>query len=183
MILQFEVDAYLPTARGASTSPTPAEAIDTLAGAVSNVDLSGNDIKRSFGLGIIRRGSADIPDNAIIELATTTRKLDWKERYPQLFFSQTPHHFLAWHDQLQMGTFFRIDKRTIDCPLLQAANARLQPSLKKLRAALEVIQRIVIEHGHRERLTLLCIGKQLQVYKRSDQKSCLPDEARALFET
>ncbi|KAF9452954.1 hypothetical protein P691DRAFT_802805 [Macrolepiota fuliginosa MF-IS2] len=181
MIMQFEVDAYLPTPKESSTPP--AETADTLAEAISTINLAEDEVGRSFGLGIIRKGNSNIPNSAIIELATTTRQVDWKERYPQIFFSQTPNHFLARHDQLQMGTFTRIDKRAIDCPVLQAANSRLQPAFKKLRAALEAIQRIVMEHGHGERLTLLYTNKRLEVYKRLDDKSCLPDEALALFNT
>lgn len=181
MVLQFEVDAYLPNPQEtpASTSTTT----DALAEGISDTESSEDSIRRSFGLGIIRKGNTDIPDDALVELATTTRKLDWKERYPQLFFSQTPHHFLAWHDQLRMGTFTRVDKRTIDCPLLQAANTRLQPAFKKLRAALAFIQNIVIEHGHDKRLSLLCTNKRLEVYQRLESGlACLPDEALALFE-
>lgn len=176
------MDAYVPeTKQPLYTSPS--HSTDTLTEAASHLNISDNGPKHIFGLDIISGGNPNIPDSAIIELATTTRKLDWKERYPQLFFSQTPHHFLAWHDQLRMGTFTRIDKRTIDCPLLQAANLRLQPAFKKLRATLELIQRIVIEHGCEERLTLLCTNKRLEVHKRLDQRSCLPEEALALFDS
>ncbi|KAF5360676.1 hypothetical protein D9756_004670 [Leucocoprinus leucothites] len=179
IVIQFEVDACLPTNQPSSTT---SNTVDSLAEAISGVDLSETHAKRSFGLGIIRKGNGNIPDDAIVELATTNRKLDWKERYPQLFFSQTPHHFLAWHNQLQMGTFTRLDRRTIDCPLLQAANLRLQPAFKKLRAALELIQRIAVEHGRNERLTLLCSNKRLQVYRREDQRSSLPEDALTLFD-
>jgi hypothetical protein len=177
-VVQFEVDGYLPS------TPSPSaitDATESLTEAISDFNLLEPKIEKCFSLGVIRRGNESIPDSAIVEIATTTRKLDWKERYPQLFFSQTPHHFLAWHDQLRMGTFIKMDKRRLDCPLLQAANARLQPAFKKLRAVLELIQRITIEHGPEMRLTLLYTNKRLQVYKREDQRSCLPEEASALF--
>jgi hypothetical protein len=179
--MQFEVDAYLPNPQEVAADT------DVISDAfVGNTFTSGQtssvaNIKKPFGVNVIHGGNANISNDNIIELATTSRKVDWKEHYPQLFLSQTPHHFLARHDQLQLGTFTRIDRRALDCPLLQAANTRLQPALKKLRATLEFIQHMVVEHGHQKRLTLLCTDKQLRVYERLKQESCLPEEALALF--
>lgn len=106
---------------------------------------------------------------------------EWKELYPQLFLSQTPHHFLGVH---QSGRFREVEKRKLgtDPDFLAVAN-QMQESLKKLRQALEMIQELVIEHGAKGRLSLVCEDGELKVYERESQASCLPKEFIARFDS
>jgi len=104
---------------------------------------------------------------------------NWKEAYPQLFLSQTPHHFLAVH---QRGRFVGITKRKLQSSELDSVAATLvQTDLKKLRRALDIIRHLVIEHGEQGRLSLVCQKGVLKVFRRVSQDSCLPDEMLGWF--
>lgn len=119
----------------------------------------------------------------IIELTTRSAKrvvdFDWVDAYPQLFLSQTPNHFLAAHTQ---GRFQTVTKRNIKDAALKEIERSLQDNFKKLRVALTTIQNLVVEHGQRGRLTLVCQQGLLNVYERTSQESCLPDAILARFE-
>ncbi|KAJ7890304.1 hypothetical protein B0H13DRAFT_2531260 [Mycena leptocephala] len=95
------------------------------------------------------------------------------------FFSQTPHHFLAVHNR---GRFSAVNKRKLTSSELRAVEQQIQPDLKKLRAALDLIKEIVVKHGQRGRLTLVYQDGTLQVFERVSSASCLPDEVMAKFE-
>ena len=125
-----------------------------------------------------------VAQSSIVELSTLSQKrrdvYDWKDLYPQLFLSQTPHHFLALHDR---GRFIAIEKRQlgISTDLVSVAND-LQRNMRSLRAALGEIQKLAIEHGERGRISLVCEGGTLQVFRRVSQDGCLLDEFMARFE-
>ncbi|KAJ6555034.1 hypothetical protein DFH09DRAFT_577992 [Mycena vulgaris] len=184
MVVRFEVDACIPSAAKPSK---PVQNIDDLADSLSGITLGAPTkaapaSKTRNGLTVIA-GGAPVPHTAIVELTTRAERraaeYDWTEAYPQLFFSQTPHHFLAVHNR---GRFAEVQKRKLGAPELRAVERTLQPSLKKLRAALDVIKALVVKHGQRGRLTLVCQGGKLQVFERESNASCLPDDMIARFE-
>ncbi|KAF8194433.1 hypothetical protein K438DRAFT_1919159 [Mycena galopus ATCC 62051] len=185
MVVRFEVDACIPPSAKASGG-RKIESIDDLADKLGGINLaprsSNTSASSSHGLTVIN-GGAVVPHSSILELTTRTERraaeFDWNDAYPQLFFSQTPHHFLAVHDR---GRFVAVNKRGLASPDLRAVERTMQTSLKKLRAALDLIKEIIVKHGQRGRLTLVCRGGKLEVFERTSNASCLPDEMMARFE-
>ena len=193
MVVRFEVDACIPQpttksrakSRGTSKSDVTA---DALIDALSNVSLSsasGVKVQTSednHGLRIRQAGSY-VPQSNIVELTTvSTRrysKFDWLEAYPQLFLSQTPHHFLAVHTR---GYFNTVEKRKLGSSDLQQEDKAAQPALWKLRHALGIIKDIVVEHGKTGRLSLVCQEGEMKVYQRWSDVSCLPGDILKKFE-
>jgi hypothetical protein len=197
MVVQFEVDACLPEEQWQSTTSTSDE---ELINAMANMGLSTQNQQASsssaststspesrttedksevFGLKVHHQGRADIPNSAIIELATkSSAGIGWSDRYPQLYLSQTGNHHMG---NRRKGTFIRIDKFTRTSPELSAAHERLQPIFKKLEEALSQIQSIVMEHGQDERLSLVYEKPNLTVRRNLTSQSCFPPEALELF--
>ena len=107
-------------------------------------------------------------------------QFDWDDSYPQLFLSHTMNHFLAVHTN---GRFTRIVKRRLDSPEMKSIGDRVQPALRRLKSVLESIQELVMLHGKDGRLSLVCQGGVLKVYKRASTESFLPSDILARFET
>jgi hypothetical protein len=187
MMVRFEVDACIPTAAKPSAARGRVESIDDLADSLAGINISQRSSatpasKSIHGLTVIDGGTV-VPHSSIVELTTRIERreaeFDWNEAYPQLFFSQTPHHFLAVHNR---GRFSAVNKRKLTSSELRAVEQQIQPDLKKLRAALDLIKEIVVKHGQRGRLTLVHRDGTLQVFERVSSASCLPDEVMAKFE-
>jgi hypothetical protein len=195
MVVRFEVDAYAPS-KAVSAPSRPAQSasttVDDLLGAFSSINIHtpGTDspVKSTAGgtnsatkLTVLSGGTS-VPQSAIIEMTTRSvyreAQYDWKESYPQLFLSQTPHHFLAVH---QRGQFLRVNKRRLQSSELDRVATSIQPDLKQLRRLLDIIKQLVIKHGERGRLSLVCQGGVLKVFQRDSQDSCLPDEVLERF--
>lgn len=189
MVVRFEVDACIPTAAKPSAARGKVASIDDLADSLAGIKIASRSSASapvstsSHGLNVIE-GGAIVPHSSIVELTTRTERreaeFDWNEAYPQLFFSQTPHHFLAVHNR---GRFVAVNKRKLASPELLTIERRVQPNLKKFRAAMDVIRGVVMKHGQRGRLTLVFRGGSLQVFERMSSASCLPDEVMARFES
>jgi hypothetical protein len=182
MVVRFEVDACIPPPKNHSRRSVASP--DELAAAFSAVDLSDGATPTTdprSHLSVIK-GGYEVAPSAIMELSTRSEfkqhEYDFKELYPQLFFSQTTHHALAVHNR---GRFTAIHRRKLASPEFQTLDQELQPQFKAVRKALKFIQDLVVEHGERGRLTLLCKDGVLQVYERSNEESCLPDHLLALF--
>ncbi|GLB38579.1 putative geranylgeranyl pyrophosphate synthetase [Lyophyllum shimeji] len=176
MVVRFEVDACIP-----SEAPAPPKSTATAVGSSSNIDdligaLSGVTLRTegshpplsppaskgsdTFPKVTVIPGGSVVPQSSIVEM--TTRSLfnaasfDWVESYSQLFFSQTPHHFLAIHER---GRFREVKKRKLEsAELKKLAADSIQANFKKLRRLLDVIRKIAIKHGERGRLSLVCQG-------------------------
>ncbi|KXN88305.1 hypothetical protein AN958_07764 [Leucoagaricus sp. SymC.cos] len=187
MVVRFEVDACMPQTRKRPERRSEASTVDSLTGALSSMTLTSTAAPFSSStmpsLNIINAGTY-IPQASTIELATIAEyrrdKFSWKEAYPQLFLSQTSHLFLAVHLR---GRFTSVEKRKLASLELQKVHEDMKPALMKLRKILGVIQRLMIEHGSKGRLTFVCSGGKLAVYQRKSQTSCLPDEAVSCFES
>jgi hypothetical protein len=186
MIVRFEVDACISTPATTPNTP-PKPGLDHLASVLSGLSISATNnspaspSSKNSPVKVIRGGSY-IPQEAVVELTTRTEKrqiVDWIENFPQLFLSQTPHHFLGIH---RSGRFTTVQKRKLNSPDFSAAERTVQPGLKKLRRALEIIKEIVMESGQRGRLSLVCQGGVLKVFERTSQESCLPQEVMERFD-
>ncbi|KAF8883761.1 hypothetical protein CPB84DRAFT_1734556 [Gymnopilus junonius] len=182
MVVRFEVDACIPPP--AKYPRKSISSIDELADSLNAVSLS-SPSRRAGDLHVMEGGTV-VSATAVIELTTRSqasmksRFFDWKEAYPQLFFSQTAHHFLAIH---QRGRFYDVQKRKLSSDELQTIEADAQVDLKRVRMALELIQDIVMKHGKKGRISLVCVNGVLNVYERDSDDSCLPDPIMDLFET
>lgn len=185
MVVRFEVDACIPTSSARSKSLSVDDSLaDAIAGLKLSTTSSADATKSSSktpALAILKGGS-DVPQASLVELTTRSEArqadYDWVDSYPQLFLSQTSHHFLAVH---QRGRFSSVQKRTLNSTELRAIERNIQPALRKLRRLLDVIKALVIKHGERGRLSLVCTAGELKVYERTGQASCLPDECMELF--
>ncbi|KAG6815064.1 hypothetical protein H0H93_011081, partial [Arthromyces matolae] len=164
LLVRFEVDACIPTASVKSptaqtTASSPSTALDDIIGALSSVKLSKGDAtpaspvkprgSKTFPTVNVIDGGSIVPQTSIMELTTRSNfnasNYDWKDAYPQLFLSQTPHHFLAVH---QRGRFHEIQKRKLDSVELKAAarQEQLLEDFKKLRRLLDQIKELVKKH-------------------------------------
>lgn len=178
MIVRFEVDAcieMLPqaTPQGRSFSTNMTRKLNDSASSLHSA--SGVDVD------VIRAGQL-VPQSSIVELATRSERganyFDWTESYPQLWLSQTPHHFLAVHYK---GLFHRLETRTLDDDEMKYVHAEFEGTFKKLRALLETIQEIVVKHGKGSCLSLVCKDGILAVHEREGRDGCLPDEVMNRF--
>lgn len=188
LVVRFEVDACLPPSvakpKGASASD-----IDALADALSNTSLASTPkempsaTEDKYGLRVLRGGNLVDQDN-VAELTTISARrrglFNWAETYPQLFLSQTPHHLLGVHDR---GRFESIEQRKLGSADLRSIEESLQGVLWQLRLVLDVIKALVVKHGSSGRLSLVCQGGELKVYKRSSEDSCLPEDILARFDS
>jgi hypothetical protein len=185
MVVRFEVDACIPPP--GKYPRRSVSNIDDITSSLSSISLSQAPSSSPLNAQLtVREGGTEVPSTAVVELTTrsvTSMKLnggyDWKEAYPQLFFSQTAHHILAIH---QRGRFTDIQKRRLSSDEVKAVEKEAQGDLKKLRNVLDTIKEIVIAHGRKGRLSLVCVGGELKVYKRTSNESCLPESAIALFD-
>lgn len=134
----------------------------------------------------IVRGGAPVPQSSLIELATRSPKgllaHKWHETYTQLLLAQTPHFFLAVH---QNGLFKDVAKHHRAAPAFTRYDydAPMQRALRQLVRVLGAVQRAVRAHGQRGRLSLLCRGGRLELYERAGDAGRLPDHELARFGT
>ena len=183
-MVRFEVDACIPPP--GKYPRRSVSNIDDITSSLGSISLSQASPSSPFSAQLtVREGGSEVPSTAVVELATrsvTSMKhngYDWKEAYPQLFFSQTAHHILAIHHR---GCFTEIQKRKLSSDEIKAVEKEAQGDLKKFRNVLDTIKRIVIAHGRKGRLSLVCVGGELKIYKRTSDESCLPESAIALFD-
>ncbi|KAF7290638.1 hypothetical protein MIND_01304000 [Mycena indigotica] len=137
---------------------------------------------QDHGITVIE-GGTHIPQAALVELTTRSafraQEINWAEDFPQIFLTQTPHHFLGVHHR---GQFGRVIKRRLGAGELAQVEQDLQPSLLMLVGALKEIAALVRAGGARGRLTLVCRAGRVQVYERESMESVLPDEMLERFE-
>ena len=181
MAVRFEVDACLPPARSRkSIDDATIDEVSNLLGAVDLASGTSSTSQTSYSLNILNVGY-EAKSATIMELTTwledRVAQFDWTDKFTQIYLSQTPHHVLAVHNR---GRFSEIRRSKLS--EFQELEEKLQPDMKALRKALGIIQQLVIEHGQRGRLTLVCKSGVLKVYERTSQDSSLPDHMMALFD-
>lgn len=181
MVVRFEVDACI---EGPPQTTTYSGSINDVSSQPGGF-LSSPTSNTGFGVDfdIIRAGQL-VSQSSIVELTTRSERnvlcYDWKEQYPQLYLSQTPHHFLAVHHG---GLFDRMEMRQLDDAEMKTIHASVENSFKKLRALLETIQQIAVDHGKEaRRLSLVCRSGSVTVLERRSRDNCLPDEVMGRFQ-
>jgi hypothetical protein len=197
VVVRFEVDACLPS-QGSGPKAIGKPRVDddddpeaALLGALSGLSIGTNTRSgtvsspsplTSTDLKILRAGT-QVPQSGLIEMTTRSEisaaQFDWADAYPQLYLSQTPHHYLAVH---RSGTFFKVTKREIGKKDLVAIENKAQPGFKKLRKLLGEIQTRVKAGGTNGRISLVCKDGTLKVHERTNEESCLPEDLLTLFE-
>ena len=64
---------------------------------------------------------------------------------------------------------------------MRAVDIGAQAGFRKLRKVLQEIQELVVEHGQRGRLSLVCRDGGLRVFARTSDASCLPESVLERF--
>ncbi|KAK0448469.1 uncharacterized protein EV420DRAFT_1711802 [Desarmillaria tabescens] len=172
MVVRFEVDACL-----VPEDPPPVS-VDTLSAEVaSKATLSERPestraVEGMVSLTVVAAGKP-IANECTVELATRKagNSLLWREKYLQMYFSQTPELFIG---KQKDGCFTDIQRKTIES--LSYVGDNVQKRLRVLRKALHDIQALVSKFGSTGRLSLIGRDKDLLVFERSTSDSCLPDE-------
>ena len=179
MVVSFQVDACLPYDITSSTNPSDGPTVDKAA----REEPSSGSSSDTQDLRIIRVGSSNVPQTHLLEIKTHSIKAGgglsakWPRTYPQLYLSQTPHIHHAYHKH---GTFIEVRKFRLGQDELVAIDQRAQVGFKKLRQLLGYIKSLVLKYGAM-RISLVCVGKTLSVYRIPPGQSCLPEDALALF--
>lgn len=200
MVVRFEVDAYM------ELPPTPTPPHQISQGSQSSSSRPRNrrrkhstktnapasqpqsNSNQSAQLVKVIHGGTCIPhQSSIIEIKTCLlSKMSSKksESYPQLFFSQTPHLYVAGHTG---GMFSEIDKNDVSKGDLVGQHDTLlwkNGALKRLIVALRRIRELVRREGQGRRLTLVFEAKVLRVYQRTGGSGggLLPEDVIARFE-
>ncbi|KAK2465269.1 hypothetical protein APHAL10511_002623 [Amanita phalloides] len=175
VVLRSTVDAFIPTSNSTN--------VDDIVDIFSSLDISQQTSSsaeqvKNLPLEVVHFG-AKVPQESIVKIATISKtresQLDWKEKGPQLFFSQISHFYVGLHDR---GFFSEVRKHDFHYSTLPD---QILQNMKKLRHALRSIQELALEKGQRGRLSLVCIDGVLKVYERLSDKSCLPDELLERF--
>ncbi|KAL0960466.1 hypothetical protein HGRIS_005509 [Hohenbuehelia grisea] len=186
IIVRFEVDACLPSPSSTATGASVDDLADQLAEvALTTSPGSGNDTLSSSPppLQVRAGGSWNVEQSSLIEVTTRSsfnaENFDWKEAFPQLWLSQTQHHFMAVHDR---GVFSSMRKARLDSEGMVSLEKESQWGFKMLRKVLEEIQKVVIGYGETGRLSLVCENGALSIWERKMEDGCLPDELMRLFD-
>jgi hypothetical protein len=211
MVVIFEVDACLPSAKPKANADAPSTSNsssksaplpssdsqpsvgpDDLADKLSRLKISSSSPSTSNApspnvpdIQVVKSDHV-VPQSHLIEVTTLSEQrartdcFVWKEAFPKLYLSSTNNHYLGIHDR---GNFTRVEKRTLGTGELAIEEQRAQPSLQKLKRILKAIQNMVVDHGQSGRLSLVCQGGELKVYKRNSMETCLPESILERFES
>ncbi|KAF9783119.1 hypothetical protein BJ322DRAFT_1008508, partial [Thelephora terrestris] len=169
MVVRFEVDASLPYD---TTPPSHSSYLPT-----SSKGVEKRRTSDPLDVRIIRAGSSEVPQTHLLEIKAHNTSMKWSKMYPQPYLSQTPYVYHASHDQ---GTFTHVRKFTLGQNELTEVEKDAQEGFKKLRKLLGYIKSLVLKHGA-ARISLVCEGRILSVYRIPQGENCLPDDALALF--
>ncbi|KAK0448474.1 uncharacterized protein EV420DRAFT_1275698 [Desarmillaria tabescens] len=171
MVVRFEVDAcHVP--HDAPSTSTDFLSAQLASMALSKSTTSTHTVDQRTSLTVISTGKP-IPNESVIEL--TTRKgndsgIRLRNKYPQLYFSQTPELIIGLHHN---GRFTDVQRKTMES--LTSLEDSLQRRLGALGQALSDIQDLVVQSGTEGRLSLVGRDKELLVFERVSTASCLPE--------
>ena len=175
MVVRFEVDACLPY--DISTSVPPFDNPPAGKDGPGKKKASGSS-SNAPAVKVIRGGSSDVPQTHLLEIKTHGGTyFNWERAYPQLYLSQTPNVYHAFHKR---GRFTSVEKFALGQSELAELERAGQVEFKKLRKLLGVIQSLVLKYGA-TRISLVCVGNTLSIYQIPPGERCLPEDALALF--
>ena len=175
MVVRYTVDGFVPSADTASEVGNLADSLKSLN--ISKEKAEATPVNGT-SLHVIPFGTK-VPQDSIVEIATISKvresQLDWDEKAPQLFLSQTYNFYVGLHDR---GFFTSVRKRRFNPAAL---SVKVRMNLKKLRHALGIIQEIIIKYGQRGRISLVCKEGRMKVYERISEETFMPDEFMLRF--
>lgn len=169
MVVRFEVDACL-----VPEDPTHASVDDLSAEFASKLALpASTDIVEDTILLTVIIAGKPIANESTVELATRKagNSLLWREKFLQMYFSQTPELFIGTHKD---GCFTDVQRRTMES--LSYVEENVQKKLRELGKALHDIQALVANSGSTGRLSLIGRDKELLVFERPTSDNCLPNK-------
>ena len=122
-----------------------------------------------------------VPQSSLVEMGTKAEKridleggIDWKEYFPQVFLSQTPHHYLALH---QAGRFKKIQIHSLKAGVFLEQQEKQQQTFNNLYVLLKKIKELVLSEGEENSLTLVfqINTKEFKIYERKTKTNLLPE--------
>ncbi|KAG8935312.1 hypothetical protein FRC01_003064 [Tulasnella sp. 417] len=161
VLLRYEVDACvlpMPSVNNQQISRKPGSQIAQPLQSASFPKVS-----------VISSGDASsiVPQSSLLEIKTRTGEgeIDWREIYPQLFFSQTPILHIARHQQ---GLFsgVSVTKYDLTSPELAKAAQAAEKVMPRMYELLEAIVVAARKQGEGAGLALTYDGKELALYRR-----------------
>lgn len=173
MVVRCETDACHPPRNVPSSSTGRQSAQRVSMAPLSKSTTSTHAVDQGTFLTVIHAGKP-VANESVIELTTrkgsrdSTRKL--KNKYQQLYFSQTPELIVGLHLN---GRFTDLQRNTIES--LAYFKDGVQGRLATLGQALRDIQDLVVKSGREGRLSLIGRDRDLLVFERSSAASCLPE--------
>jgi len=177
MVVRFEVDACLPCDALSTSSSHDSTVLPESGGRPTTGKPSSRLSSNPHDVKIIRAGS-QVPQTHLLEIKTHSRSNPkWARTYPQLYLSQTPHIYYASHTK---GVFSTVTKYTTGEGYLVSVDQSAREGFKKLRKLLGEIKSLVQRYGA-TRISLVCEGRELKVYRIPEGQICLPKDALALF--
>ena len=175
MVVRFEADACLPYDTSTSVPPSDNPAASGDGREKEKASGSSSD---PLGIKIVRGGSSNVPQTHLLEIKTHGgMRINWAKTYPQLYLSQTPNIYHAFHKN---GRFTSIEKFVLGQSELAGLESTWQVRFKRLRKLLGVIQSLVLRYGE-TRISLVYAGRTLSIYQIPQGEKCLPEDALALF--
>ncbi|KAF9522594.1 hypothetical protein CPB83DRAFT_822723 [Crepidotus variabilis] len=188
MVVRFEVDACVrpPIQLTRTNAPTSDEALTQSLSSITLTTLSSLQGSGEYPIDyplLVREGGSEVATASIIELATRAERTletwgyNWKETFPQLFFSQTAHYYIGVHNR---GEFSRVEKRKLKD--LAEHELDSQAAFKKVRTLLEQMRNLVAEDWKDKRLSLVVKNGVMGLYERSTTEGILPDVALSFFD-
>jgi hypothetical protein len=131
---------------------------------------------------IVRQGGHDIPpQSSLIEIktrSTVPQSRNNASHFPQLYFSQTPFLYVAFHTE---GLFHKLRTEEVGVASFTQEATDRNEGYSGLRTLLGRIKAMVKRYGPEGRLSLVCRNGVLKVYARTSPASCLPANFLALF--
>ncbi len=182
---ELEQDAEHSPVEAETSSPPSADDVspDDLADALSSLSVSSSETPSTAKDVKIVQGGTVLPQTSLIKVKTRSKKnaqnFGWAGAYTQLFLGQTYSLYLGIH---QGGIFDEVRKVSFETPEFKEAAKSMQPVLKKLGRLLDEILYVVMEYGHKGRLSVVCKAGRMKVYERVSQDSFLPEDVLARFE-
>jgi hypothetical protein len=180
VLIRFEVDACLPPANKTADLDDLTASLEGL-----NITKKAAAVKDDTDIlplvKVVSNGTL-VPQDRLVELTTRSQKsfetFNWADPYTQLYFSQTPHIYVAVH---RNGSFQSIHKKQLGEGDLKDIHTDQEKNLRRLRVLLGIIVNKVKEAGADKQMALLCRRGDLKLHENLDSRSCLPDDHLALF--
>ncbi|KAF9223143.1 hypothetical protein BS17DRAFT_156254 [Gyrodon lividus] len=138
-----------------------------------NIRPGGNTLAKAHmpsfaGLGVkLTSPRSLIPQSHLIEVKTRSvrKELDGRDIYIQLYLSQIPWVYVAWHQQ---GVFQQVEKIALKSDTMKPHARNAAASISKLKVLLLDILKAVREQGSGVPLSLVCQGGILTLWKRKE---------------